>query len=72
MEFYEIRLQSGDSLRSSPYFEGTREFLTVPKGRVRIESARDTEELSPGGSASYRADVPHAIVNSGGARRPYF
>ena len=65
VEFYEVRLQAGGVLRSSPHFEGTREFLTVQKGRVRIESAGDTEELAPGDSASYRADVPHAILNSG-------
>jgi transcriptional regulator with XRE-family HTH domain len=65
VEFYEVRLQAGGTLRSSPHFEGTREFLTVQKGRVRIESAGDTEELASGDSASYRADVPHAILNSG-------
>ena len=65
VEFYEVRLQAGGVLRSSPHFEGTREFLTVQKGRVHIESAGDTEELAPGDSASYRADVPHAILNSG-------
>jgi transcriptional regulator with XRE-family HTH domain len=65
VEFYEIRLQPGGALRSSPHFEGTREFLTVQEGRVRVESAADVEELSPGSSASYRADVAHAIVNSG-------
>jgi transcriptional regulator with XRE-family HTH domain len=65
VEFYEIRLQSGGALRSSPHFEGTREFLTVQKGRVRVESAGDAEELNPGDSASYRADVPHAIINAG-------
>ena len=65
VEFYEIRLQPGGALRSSPHFEGTREFLTVQKGRVRVESAGDAEELNPGDSASYRADVPHAIINSG-------
>jgi transcriptional regulator with XRE-family HTH domain len=65
VEFYEVRLQPGGALRSSPHFEGTREFLTVQKGRVRIESAADVEELSPGSSASYRADVAHAIINSG-------
>ena len=27
--------------------------------------AGDREELAPGDSASYRADVPHAILNSG-------
>ena len=65
VEFYEVQLQPGGALRSAPHFEGTREFLTVQKGRVRIESAGDTEELAPGDSASYRADVPHAILNGG-------
>ena len=65
VEFYEVQLEPGGALRSAPHFEGTREFLTVQKGRVRVESAGDTEELQPGDSASYRADVPHAIVNAG-------
>lgn len=65
VEFYEVRLQPGGALRSSPHFEGTREFLTLQKGRLRIESAGDAEELNAGDSASYRADVPHALVNTG-------
>ncbi len=65
VEFYEVRLQAGGALRSSPHFEGTREFLTLQKGHLRIESAGDAEELNPGDSASYRADVSHAIVNAG-------
>ena len=65
VEFYEVRLQPGGALRSSPHFEGTREFLTLQKGRLRIESANDTEELHPGDSASYRADVSHALINAG-------
>src|SRR5512140_541104 len=52
VEFYEVRLQAGGALRSSPHFEGTREFLTVQKGRLRIESAGDAEELEAGDSAS--------------------
>ena len=48
-----------------PHFEGTREFLTVQKGHVRVESAGDAELLGPGDSASFRADVPHAMVNTG-------
>jgi transcriptional regulator with XRE-family HTH domain len=63
VEFYELQFQEGGELRSAPHFEGTREFLTVQHGRVRIESSGDTEELGPGDSANYRADVPHAIVN---------
>jgi len=65
VEFYEVRLRAGGALRSAAHFEGTREFLTVRKGRVRVESGRDAEDLNPGDSASYRADVPHAIINRG-------
>ena len=65
VELYEVQLQPGGALRSAPHFEGTREFLTVQKGRVRVESAGDSEVLQPGDSASYRADVSHAIVNAG-------
>ncbi len=65
VEFYEVQLQPGGALRSSPHFEGTREFLTVQKGRIRVESGGDADELDPGDSANYRADVPHAIVNAG-------
>ncbi len=65
VEFYEVQLQPGGALRSSPHFEGTREFITVQKGHVRLESGADAEELAAGDSASYRADVPHAIVNTG-------
>jgi transcriptional regulator with XRE-family HTH domain len=65
VEFYEVQLQPDGALRSSAHFEGTREFLTVEKGQVRVESDTEFETLGPGDSASYRADVPHAIVNAG-------
>jgi transcriptional regulator with XRE-family HTH domain len=65
VEFYEVTLKPGGALRSQPHFEGTREFLTVEEGGVRIESGTDLEELTKGDSGTYRADVPHAIVNTG-------
>jgi transcriptional regulator with XRE-family HTH domain len=65
VEFYEVRLQPGGALRSSAHFKGTREFLTVQKGRVRVQSGTDREDLDPGDSASYRADVEHALFNVG-------
>jgi transcriptional regulator with XRE-family HTH domain len=65
VEFYEVQLKPGGALRSAAHYEGTREFLTVQRGRVRVESGQDAEDLNPGDSASYRADVPHAIVNLG-------
>jgi transcriptional regulator with XRE-family HTH domain len=65
VEFYEVRLEKGGELRSTAHFRGTREFLTVQKGQARVESGGDIEDLEPGDSASYRADVAHAIVNRG-------
>lgn len=65
VELYSLHLRAGGALRSAPHFEGTREFLTVQKGQVTVESAGDRETLGTGDSATYRADVPHAIVNAG-------
>ena len=65
VEFYELRLPQDGTLTSSPHFEGTREFLTVHKGRVQITSGTDVNDLSKGDSASYRADVAHEIRNTG-------
>jgi transcriptional regulator with XRE-family HTH domain len=65
VEFYEVQLKPGGALRSSAHFEGTREFLTVQKGHLRVESGNDSDDLAPGDSATYRADVPHAIINTG-------
>jgi transcriptional regulator with XRE-family HTH domain len=65
VEFYEVTLQPGGALRSAAHYQGTREFLTVQRGRVRVESGMDADVLERGDSASYRADVPHALVNVG-------
>src|SRR6267143_4927223 len=65
VEFYEVQLNEGGALRSAAHYEGTREFVTVQKGRIRVESGGDQEELDPSDSGSYRADVPHALVNVG-------
>jgi transcriptional regulator with XRE-family HTH domain len=65
VELYQVQLRAGGALRSAAHFEGTREFLTVQKGQVRVESAGDGEDLNAGDSATYRADVPHAILNPG-------
>ncbi len=72
VEFYQVRLAPGGALRSAAHYEGTREFLVVEKGRIRVDSGRDAEELEMGDSATYRADVPHAIVNLGKAEAHLF
>jgi transcriptional regulator with XRE-family HTH domain len=65
VEFYELILRPGGALVSSPHFEGTREFLTIEKGTVRLTSAGESRDLKKGDSAHYPADVPHKIENIG-------
>lgn len=65
VEFYELTLAAAAALRSAAHFQGTREVLTVQRGHVRVECGQDVNDLAPGDSAHYPADVPHAIVNTG-------
>jgi transcriptional regulator with XRE-family HTH domain len=65
VEFYELTLKVGGSLVSAPHYEGTREFLTIEQGRVRLVSSEESSELAAGDSAHYPADVPHRIENLG-------
>ncbi len=65
VEFYEVVLQPGARLASAPHYAGTREFLTLQRGRVRVVSSQEQRELEPGDSAHYPADVPHALENTG-------
>lgn len=65
IEFYQVTLKPKGELRSQSHYEGTREFLTVEQGTIRIESGTDRNDLAVNDSATYRADVPHAIVNTG-------
>jgi transcriptional regulator with XRE-family HTH domain len=65
VEFYELTLRQGGVLTSSPHYEGTREFLTVEEGHVRVTSAGESVELRKGDSCHYPADVSHEIANLG-------
>jgi quercetin dioxygenase-like cupin family protein len=65
VEFHELRFRPRASLKSPPHFAGTREILTVVQGSLRVTSGSDVGELEAGDSAHYRADLPHAIENSG-------
>ena len=65
VEFYELRLPPGGALRSQPHVDGTREFLTVEEGSIELRSGNCGENLDKGDSATYRADIAHAIINTG-------
>jgi len=65
VEYYELVLRPGASLKSAPHFSGARELLTVQLGSVRVSSNSETADLNRGDSAHYPADVPHSIENTG-------
>lgn len=65
VEFYEVTLRAGRTLRSAAHYTGTREFLTIEQGAVRVASGNEAVELAAGDSAHYPADVPHSIANLG-------
>lgn len=65
VEFYQVVIKESGVLKSAPHFEGTREFLTIEKGKVKVTSGDDEVELHAGDSAHYPADVEHAIENIG-------
>jgi transcriptional regulator with XRE-family HTH domain len=65
VEFYEVVLKPGGVLRSAAHFGGTREFITVQQGSVRVTSNDDTADLQRGDSAHFPADVAHSIENTG-------
>lgn len=63
VEFYEVTLLPQQTLRSAGHFAGTREFLTVNSGKVKVHTAGQIAELRKGDSAQYSADVEHSIEN---------
>lgn len=65
-EFYQVTLKPKGELRSQPHYEGTREFITVEQGlSAHSNLGKDAVDLGKDDSATYRADIPHAIVNQG-------
>lgn len=65
MEWYELAIEPGGALESEPHGAGAMEHLTCLAGRLTVRSAEAAQDLSPGDTARYRGDVPHAIVNPG-------
>jgi transcriptional regulator with XRE-family HTH domain len=65
VELYELTLKVGGVLESAAHYAGTREVLTIERGRVRLTAGDETSELGAGDSAHYPADVPHKIENIG-------
>lgn len=65
LEFYEVVLGPGHAMESKAHVPGTREFLAVHRGSVRVTSGADDDLLGAGDAAYYPADVAHVIASVG-------
>jgi len=70
-EVYDISFAPGGALNSQPHGPGTLEQLTVLEGAVVITSGTAKDQLSPGDTARYAADVSHAITALDGPARVF-
>ena len=65
IEWYDLTLQPGGALVSSPHSRGAREHLTVREGVLQVASGGDSIEVTQEATARYAVDVAHAIRNLG-------
>lgn len=65
VEFYAISIAPGKALRSAPHYRGAQEIFTCHRGQATIRSGEQITALGPGDAAHYRADLEHAIENTG-------
>lgn len=72
IEFYELTLDVGASLDSSPHHRGTRELLTVAQGEIEVSVNDTVRVLRSGDTAQYPADTSHCISNKGKSQAQCF
>lgn len=65
MEWYEISIAPGGSLKSLPHTRGTWEHLTATAGRFNIVAGGISGQVEKGGTIRYPADCQHEIHNQG-------
>jgi len=63
LELYLITVKPRGTMRSSPHYAGTEEFLTVLEGKVKVTAGTNAAELGTGDFISYHCDIEHSITN---------
>ncbi|MFS0869325.1 helix-turn-helix domain-containing protein [Paenibacillus xylanilyticus] len=64
-EMYAMEMDAEASLGAEPHIEGTEEFITVFEGEITIRVGTEDYTVKRGESIRFRADKPHAYMNSG-------
>lgn len=66
-QWYDFHAKPSGVLESSPHPAGTIEHLYVVTGELEVTTGGETRIVRSGEALRYRADVPHKIINVGGA-----
>ncbi len=64
IEWYELNLKPGGTLKSEPHTPRTNEHLTLLEGEVELTTGDEIGIVKQGETARYRADKPHSITNN--------
>jgi XRE family transcriptional regulator, regulator of sulfur utilization len=71
VEFYELRLAPNTKHASDAHGAGTRELVLVVSGCLRLVAGERIEDLQPGDSMIFNANVPHVYENPGDSEARY-
>ncbi|WP_265975550.1 helix-turn-helix domain-containing protein [Brucella intermedia] len=66
IEWYNLEIDPGGELTSSPHAIGTSEHFTALSDGLEVRSGDNTVKINAGGTARYSADVAHSIRNVSG------
>jgi transcriptional regulator with XRE-family HTH domain len=71
LEMYELRLAARARHASDPHGPGTRELVVVLSGSLRMTVGEGTDDLEPGDSVVFDANLPHVYENPGPSEACY-
>jgi len=71
IEMYELSLAARSRHSSDPHGPGTKELVVVLSGSLRMTVGDHTDELGPGDSVVFDANLPHVYENPGNAEARY-
>jgi len=60
-----LEIKTGGRMTGAPHRPGTREYLCLERGRMKLFAAGEEIELGPGDVVAFRGDQPHSYVNVG-------
>ena len=64
-DFFRIEIDPGGRLQAEPHPEGTREFIIVYAGTLRVDANGESYVVKGGDAIRFKADTAHSYENTG-------